>query len=154
MITTKLEAYLVAALLLLITVAGGAFYFYHKGKANELADVKLQSAAVLQKAQDHVAELNVSYSTAVKAITETKDGQIAKAADAHAADLARIGVLDSYRKAHPVLGCPASSGAPADTGGGSIEQLEQVAAGLADALRDARADLAAAYADRDALTGK
>jgi len=151
---TKLEAYLLAALVLLVTAAGGAFYFYHKGKTTELSALKASSAKVLQAANDRIAALNTSYSTAVKAITETKDAQLAQADAAHAADLDRIRVLDAYRKAHPVLG--GAPGAPASGAyrPSSIESLEQLAADLASALRTDDAALFACYADRDALTGK
>jgi hypothetical protein len=150
-ITTKLEGYLIALLLLLVTAGGGALYFYHKGKATELADVKLQSAAVLQKATDQIAALNTSYSTAVKAITETKDAQISQADAAHAADFARISVLNANRKTNPVLG--GAPGAPAQPAGGPVG-FDALGAELADALRRDDASLIACYADRDALTGK
>lgn len=154
MITTKLEAYLIAALLLLVTAGGGAFYFYHKGRSSELATLEAQSAKLLQAADNKIAALNTSYATAVRTITETKDAQIQLILDARASDLKRLGVLDAYRKAHPVLG-GAPGPAPQPAGGpGSIERLEFVASGLASALRSDDASLIACYAERDALTGK
>ena len=147
-----------------ILLAGGAWAVHHErvlGAAHEMAVLKdssdkLQAAAIKQN-----QETASNYAATVAAVTEKADENQKSNAAQHDADLQRLRELDAYRSEHPPLeGTGSGTGNPAAGAQGDLgverrlSSLEQVAAGLAAAVRDDRDTLTGCMADRDALTGK
>jgi hypothetical protein len=160
MIPARVYEYLAVAL-----VVSGVWGWYtvherHIGKAEEKAAVIAENKRVTDAAVERINSLTTAYNQDLKAQDVTYANNLRAIQSAHIADLDRLRQLAANHKGNPVLPSPAGPGAPPDTGDsgaigvGNLFANAGVCSDLADALRSARIDLARAYAERDALTGK
>lgn len=160
-----LQAKLIAAALLLLVLAGAfGTYTYHErhvGAEAKVEQLKMSSAKLIQKADEHIAALNSTHAAAVAAILETAHAQHETDLLQHTSDADRLREYDAYRRSHPAV-ASASSG-PGNQSAGSVSvvtdddrltSLEQVALGLATAGRDSQSALKSCTVERDSLTGK
>lgn len=123
------------------------------------AAVAAESARVMASAQKQIDAQNKYYSDREADTEANYEKQLQDADATHAADLKRLQQLAAIQgSGSTTLDGTAGSGAPADSGGSSLIGLGYVSEELASALRDARADLGACYAERGSLnpstTGK
>jgi hypothetical protein len=131
------------------------FWFAVHERGIVMGEIRKESAKAEAKAEKVIKDLNDRHAREVAANEANHQAKLAAVAATHATDLDRVRQLDSERQAHAVLDS-ASSAAAAQRAEDErrFEQLEQVAAGLADALRTEQANLGLCYDDRDSLTGK
>ena len=143
-----------------LAVAAVAGWFYHdhviatRAVEHEMVAVKAASDKAEQDAVARITALNNQHIDELAKVKEIYDKAMVDAAHQRDADLQRLRDADAYRRAHPVLDSPAGPGASAPAGSSSLTELEQISAGLADALRRDDAEAIKCFADRDALTGK
>ena len=155
-IISPVRDYLYAAL----AVAAVAGWFYHdhvvatRAVEHERIAVQAASDKAEQDAETRIEALNNQHIDELAKAKDIYDKAILAAASQRDADLQRLRDADAYRQAHPVLDSAGSPGASAPAGSSSLTELEQISAGLADALRRDDAEAIKCFADRDALTGK
>lgn len=141
-------------------IIGWHYYDKYENAIQYQQTVQAESDKALSDARKTIADNAASYADALNKLEAQHATDTAASAAQHAADLDRLRKLAAARQGGPVLPSPPASGARPDTGDGSSGSVggvfvdANVCADLAGALRNARDDLAAAYAERDALTGK
>lgn len=145
-----------------IAIAAGLWWIHHDhveqaaGAARVEAAVAAASAAAQKDAEAKVAAHDNEHAIELAKVKEIYDTAITSAAAQHAADLQRLRDIAARRSngGGPVLGSAAPAPSGADPGPPSVGGLGEVAAGLADALRQDDASLSSCRAERDSLTGK
>lgn len=149
--------YLYAAL----AIAGVAYYNIHvhglieADRKHEQAALAVQSAKALADARTQIDDLNKKHAAEVAANEAKHESDLKANSDATAAELQRLrDIAARSSSGRPVVVSATSPSASGDSGDDSLVRLGFVSEELASALRDARTDLGACYADRDSLTGK
>jgi hypothetical protein len=130
------------------------FYDKYENAVNYANTIKAESAQAKADAAQQIADLTTQYSKALDANKVIYETELANDAAQHASDTERLRQLAAARNKDAVLS--GASGLPAAIAAWSsrLSRLEQVSAGLADALRADDAAATACWRDRDALTGK
>lgn len=158
----KIYAYLALALFLAgaATTVGVYMHRCHNAQ-DELRSIADQSKRDLKDAQDQIVALNTQHGKDLAAQKAVYDAQHNADDLQHSSDLDRVRQLDAARAKRAALeGSAAGSGANATCGviqreaEQRLRSLEQVAAGLADADRDALTAIGALAGERDSLNGR
>lgn len=158
----KIYAYLALALFLAgaATTVGVYMHRCHNAQ-DELRSIAEQSKRELQDAKDQIVALNTQHGKDLAAQKVASDAQHKADVLQHSSDLERVRQLDAARAERTALASTA-----AGQGSGSacgviqseterrLSSLEQVAAGLADADRDALTAIGALAGERDSLNGR
>lgn len=158
----KIYAYLALTLALLAAATTVGVYMHRCHNAqDELRSIADQSKRDLKAAQDQIAALNIQHGKDLAAQKAVYEAQHNADDLQHSSDLDRVRQLDAARAKRAALdGAAAGQGSSAscDRGPSEAEQrlrsLEQVAAGLADADRDALTAIGTLVGERDSLNGR
>lgn len=151
----RVRHYLELGVLVVIFMTWWTLHFEHKAVTEKLAAINHETALVTAAAQKHIQQLNADYTKGVQDREKEHQAQLAQRDADHTADLNRVRKLDADRQARAMLDSTAAGrAAQLAEDERRLTSLEQVAAGLADALRSSDDNLNLCYADRDSLTGK
>lgn len=154
-IPARIQHYLEIGVVFVIALSWWTVHFEHKAVAHYFAGLKAQSAKIEAAAEAKIASLNQQYAAGVAAREAQHATDIKNLAATHASELERLRAADAARQARAVLDSSAGAReAQRAEDERELASLEQVAAGLADALREEQANLHLCWDDRDSLTGK